>query len=239
MPYIFDLHRLQEIADANSQHYQQAEPFPHIVLDDFLNAVHAEQILKNFPSPDDGIDWDRYGNPGFEMKIASSKEEQFSAPVRDALHDLNSGPFIRFLERLTGIEHLFADPHLLGGGVHLSGAGGHLGIHADFNWHPQLLAHRRVNLMLYFNQHWLPEYDGDLELWSSDASHCLKSIAPHLNRAVIFNAQSDAFHGHPRPLKLPQGQWRRSIAMYYYTSQRPEHEARAPHNTRYKGRDVP
>ncbi len=239
MPYIFDLNALKTIADERQTDYQQAEPFPHIVLDNFLKPDSARAIIDNFPGLQDPIDWDRYGNPGFEMKIASSKEEQFPAVIRQALHDFNSGVFVRFLQALTGIEHLFPDPHLLGGGVHLSGPEGHLGIHADFNWHPQLQAHRRVNMMVYFNEDWRPEYDGDLELWSTDACHCIKSIAPIFNRAVIFNAYSDSFHGHPRPLKLAQGQWRRSIAMYYYTAQRPEHETRAPHNTRYKGRDVP
>jgi Rps23 Pro-64 3,4-dihydroxylase Tpa1-like proline 4-hydroxylase len=235
MSYIFDLAYLQQTAQTRANDYLKAEPFPHIVLDNFLKPACAAEILKDFPKPEDSIDWDRYAKDGFEMKIASSKEEQFSALIRHALHDLNSGPFIRFLEQLTGIEHLFADPHLLGGGVHLTGRGGHLGIHTDFNWHPVLHAHRRVNMMIYFNEHWLPEYDGDLELWSTDAKRCIKSIAPSFNRAVIFTANSDTFHGHPRPLQVAEGQWRRSIAMYYYSTERPEQERREPHNTRYKG----
>ena len=169
------------------------------------------------------------------MKIATSREEQLSSTIKQALHDLNSGPFIRFLQQLTGIQHLLPDPQLLGGGLHLVGPGGHLGIHADFNWHQELRVHRRINLLIYFNEHWLPEYDGNLELWSRDAKSCVKSIEPTFNRAVIFNTTSDSFHGHPRPLKVPVGQWRRSIAMYYYTAQRPETEIREPHNTRYKG----
>jgi hypothetical protein len=239
MSYVFDLDQLKHTADSGSQAYRSADPYPHIVIDNFLKPSSADSILECFPNPDSGIDWDRYGNPGFEMKIATSREHQFPAPLRQALHDLNSGPFINFLDQLTGIDSLFADPHMLGGGIHLCGPGGHLGIHADFNWHPKLLAHRRVNLMIYFNQQWQPDYDGDLELWSTDAKECVKSIAPVFNRAVIFNAYSDSFHGHPRPLKLEQGQWRRSIALYYYSSTRPENEIHAPHRTRYKGRDVP
>ena len=74
-----------------------------------------------------------------------------------------------------------------------------------------------------------------LELWSTDAARREKSIAPLFNRAVIFNTRSDTFHGHPAPLATPAGVWRRSIAMYYYTTTRPEDELREPHNTRYKG----
>jgi hypothetical protein len=239
MPYIFDLDKLKQIPETKADEYRHAEPFPHIVIDNFLKPGLAASILDCFPNPESGIDWDRYGNPGFEMKIATSREHQFPEVVRNALHDLNSGPFINFLEELTGIDSLLPDPHLLGGGIHLCGPGGHLGIHADFNWHPKLQAHRRVNFLIYFNENWRSEYDGDLELWSTDASTCVKTIAPVMNRAVIFNAYSDSFHGHPRPLKLEPGQWRRSIAMYYYSTSRPENEIYAPHRTRYKGRDVP
>jgi len=235
MTYIFDLKKLDQTAKDSHERYSGAEPFPHIVLDDFLKAESAKAILDNFPDPSDAGLWDRYQADGYEMKIATSREEQLSSTIRQALHDLNSGPFIRFLQELTGIRHLLPDPQLLGGGLHLVGPGGHLGIHADFNWHQELHVHRRINLLIYFNEHWLPEYDGDLELWSADAKTCVKSIEPIFNRAVIFSTTSDSFHGHPRPLQVPTGQWRRSIAMYYYTAQRPENEIREPHNTRYKG----
>lgn len=235
MTYIFDLEKLNSTAKNCRETYSNAQPYPHIVLDDFLTNESARAIRDNFPGSQDGLDWDQYCSAGYEVKIATSREEQFPDLIKNALHDLNSGPFIRFLQELTGIEHLFVDPHLLGGGLHLVGKDGVLGIHADFNWHPELLAHRRINLLIYFNENWKPEYDGDLELWSTDAGHCVKSIVPIFNRAVIFNTTSQTFHGHPRPLQLPQGQWRRSIAMYYYTTQRPENETQDPHNTRYKG----
>lgn len=235
MTYIFNLEKLGPLAERSCELYSNAEPFPHIVLDDFLKSGSAKTILDNFPDPADLTLWDKYQAEGYEMKIATSREEQLSSTIKQALHDLNSGPFIRFLQQLTGIQHLLPDPQLLGGGLHLVGPGGHLGIHADFNWHQELRVHRRINLLIYFNAHWLPEYDGNLELWSGDAKSCVKSIEPTFNRAVIFNTTSDSFHGHPRPLKVPAGQWRRSIAMYYYTAQRPENEIREPHNTRYKG----
>src|SRR5690606_7403831 len=151
------------------------------------------------------------------------------------LHELNSGPFLAFLQALTGIDGLLPDPHLLGGGVHLVGPGGHLGVHADFNWHAGLRAHRRINLLLYLNRDWPAEWGGDLELWSTDAARCERVIAPLFNRAVIFDPRRDTFHGQPAPLACPEGHWRRSIAMYYYSAGRPAAETRAPHNTRYKG----
>jgi len=43
--------------------------------------------------------------------------------------------------------------HLIGGGIHLSGPGDFLKIHADFNWHHKLQAYRRVNALLYLPDH--------------------------------------------------------------------------------------
>lgn len=239
MQFIYDPANLLAVAARESAGYRQADPFPHVVLDDFLRPDAAAALADAIPAADSGLPWDRYAAEGFEMKLASSREDVLPETVCRALHELNAGPMLRFLEALTGIDHLLPDPHLLGGGVHLVGRGGHLGVHADFNWHPGLQAHRRINLLLYFNDHWDPAWGGDLELWSTDAARRVKSIAPVFNRAVIFNTRSDTFHGHPAPLATPEGVWRRSIAMYYYTTTRPEAEIREPHNTRYKGMHLP
>lgn len=239
MQFIFDSQHLQALAGREQAAYREAQPFPHLVVDGFLRPEAARAIADAIPAADSGLPWDRYAAEGFEMKLASSREDVLPETVCRALHELNAGPMLRFLEALTGIGHLLPDPHLLGGGVHLVGRGGHLGVHADFNWHPGLQAHRRINLLLYFNDHWDPAWGGDLELWSTDAARRVKSIAPVFNRAVIFNTRSDTFHGHPAPLATPEGVWRRSIAMYYYTTTRPEAEIREPHNTRYKGMHLP
>lgn len=239
MDFIFDPARLAALAAREREAYAAAEPFPHLVLDDFLRPDAARAIAGAIPGPDSGLPWDRYAAEGFEMKLASAREEVLPATVVRALHELNSGVFLRFLEALTGIEPLLPDPDLLGGGVHLVGPGGHLGVHADFNWHPRLRLHRRINLLLYFNDGWRPEWGGDLELWSTDATRRVRSVAPLFNRAVVFNTRSDTFHGHPAPLASPPGVWRRSIAMYYYSAERPADEVREPHNTRYKGLHLP
>ncbi len=147
--------------------------------------------------------------------------------MRQALHDLNSGPFVRWLEQLTGIEHLLPDPHLVGGGLHLSGPGDHLGIHADFNWHEGLQAHRRLNLLIYLtDQPWQPEWGGALELWSTDGNQRVRTVEPLFNRAALFSTRSDTFHGHPQPWAAPHGIFRQSLALYYYTTQRPERKTR-------------
>lgn len=238
MPYVFDLDTLAQRARDLGNTFRQARPYPHIVIDEFLRVPAAQELARIFPTPDDPVAWDQYAAPGLEVKLGCSREERLPEPIRRALHDLNSGPFVRFLEELTGIDHLLPDPHLAGGGVHLSRHGGHLGIHADFNWHEKLQAHRRLNLLIYLTPDWRPEYGGQLELWNADATRRERMVEPLFNRAALFATRSDTFHGHPTPWSAPDGIYRQSIAVYYYTSHRPETELRPAHNTLYKGYNV-
>ena len=150
---------------------------------------------------------------------------------------MNGGPFVRFLETLTGVDQLIPDPHLLGGGIHLTRQGGHLGIHADFNWHKAIAAHRRLNLLIYLTPEWRAEYGGELELWDTTGAQLVRRVEPKFNRAVVFSTRSDTFHGHPNPW-TPADIHRQSIALYYYTTQRPADEIRPEHSTLYKGLHV-
>ncbi|WP_083965256.1 2OG-Fe(II) oxygenase [Dokdonella koreensis] len=235
MPYVFDLNRLDRIASEDGPRFRAAEPYPHIVIDEFLEPAAAAALADVFPAAGDDVGWDYYAAAGLEVKMGTSREERFPEPLRRAIHEMNAGPFVRFVERLSGIDHLLPDPHLAGGGLHLTRAGGLLGVHADFNWHERLQAHRRLNLLIYLGRGWRPGFGGELELWDTAAKGRVRTIEPLFNRAVLFTTRSDSFHGHPAPWSAPEGIERQSIALYYYTSARPEEELRAPHSTIYKG----
>ena len=238
MPYVFDLDRLKALGAATAPAFAAADPYPHAVFADFLKADAARELTERFPRPEDRMVWDRFGAHGLEVKMGSSDEAAFPEPLRRAIHDLNSGPFLRFLETVSGIESLLPDPHLVGGGIHLSRPGDHLGIHADFNWHEGLKAHRRLNLLIYLSPHWEPGYGGELELWDTTGTRRVRTVEPLFNRAVLFTTRSDTFHGHPNLWAAPEGVYRRSIALYYYTVERPADETRAAHGTLYKGYNV-
>jgi Rps23 Pro-64 3,4-dihydroxylase Tpa1-like proline 4-hydroxylase len=141
---------------------------------------------------------------------------------------------LTFLESLTGIHNLIGDPTFVGGGVHQTLSQGKLDIHADFNVH---LNHdniyRRINLLLYITPYWEDQWGGKLQLWEKDLSKSCIEIPPVFNRAVIFNTNSDSFHGHPKPMQCPPNVARRSLALYYYTDYAPD-EARAAHPVQWK-----
>lgn len=214
--------------------YSQAHPFPHIVIDDFLPTFILDNILKEFPKVD-SVDWQKFENTA-EKKLASKHELQMGEATRLLLYQLNSSIFIDFLESLTGINGIIPDPYFVGGGLHQIERGGYLKMHVDFNRHNKLRLDRRLNFLLYLNKDWKEEYGGYLELWNTDMTRCEKKILPIFNRFVLFNTTDFSYHGHPEPLTCPEGQTRKSLALYYYTNGRPSEEISNPHSTVFRTR---
>jgi hypothetical protein len=213
--------------------YRAARPFPHAVLDGLLPDRIVDACAAEFPDAGDER-WDLYTDAGNTRKLATSDQSLMGPVTRQLVAQFNGKAMIDFLEELTGIDGLVPDPHLLGGGMHQLNQGGFLRVHADFNIHPRLRLERRLNLLLYLNRDWKPEYGGQLELWDERMERCERTVEPEANRIVIFNTTSTSYHGNPRPVASPPGTYRRSLAFYYYSADRPAHERQAPHSTLYQ-----
>lgn len=226
--------RLERLADERHDDYVQAQPFPHIVLDGLVLPEGLDLVVEEFPRPD-SADWISFNHVS-SKKLATNDEECIPPAARRLLHELNSSIFIDFLEKLTGIEGLIPDPHMVGGGLHQIERGGFLGVHADFNWHHRLRLDRRLNLLLYLNRNWNEAWGGHLELWDREMKTCVERISPLFNRCVIFSTSDQSFHGHPDPLVCPPEVTRKSLALYYYSNGRPAEEASEPHSTLHQRR---
>ncbi len=225
---------LRPKAEMLSDSYQNARPFPHVVIDDFLPLDVAERMLDLFPEPS----YSHFEQPDFKThqvkKLGRVQESYFEGIdpwLRTTLFEFNSMAFLDFLEILTGIDGLIADPHFKGGAFHQILPGGKLDVHADFNVDVRRLLLRRINVLVYLNKDWKPEYHGELELWSEDMRSAVVRVPPDFNRCVIFNTTSTSFHGHPIELASPPGVTRKSIALYYYSSDVSVFRAETRHST--------
>lgn len=227
----FDAAQCRKIGTDYAAAYAAAQPFPHIVLDELLDPALLRDMAAQFPSAEGKSFFDRDQE---RLKFQFAPDEIIDPRLRHLLLELNGPAFLGFLEALTGIAGLIPDPYYIGGGLHETRPGGHLSIHADFNLHKPMLVERRLNLLIYLNEDWLPDYGGDLELWDRDMKACVAKVAPILGRAVIFNTDADSYHGHPEPLTCPPGRARRSIATYYYTA--PQTEALRSRTTSFRRR---
>ena len=229
----FDDPRYAALALEKASLYQSAEPFSHIVFDNFLDRDLALALGHAFPDPGEDLTWVLCEHQN-ALKKYQHDETKLPLLIRKMLREFNSRQFVLFLETLTGIENLIPDPYFIGGGTHVSINGSYLKIHADFNWHDKLMLHRRLTALLYLNEDWDESWGGALELWNKDMTRPVRSIAPMLNRLLVFTTTDDSNHGHPEPLMTPPGVCRKTLNLYYYTSKRDEAEINDPHFTLYK-----
>ncbi len=218
---------------ALSKQYRENQPCPHILLENFLNPEIASEMAEQFPQS--GSDaWTQYKHAN-ENKLGLAKRQLFPPAVAAVTDELNSPDFVAWISELTGIPGLKADPMLEGGGLHQSGPGGYLNVHTDFSmhhFHPKW--RRRVNLILYLNPDWREEWGGALELWEKNMVRCGAKYSPLLNHALIFTTDERSLHGFPDPLTCPEGESRKSLALYYYTVE--EGKKAAGHSTDYFAR---
>lgn len=165
--YVFDYDALMAFAESHGAGYRAAQPFPHIVVDDFVSDAISQQLQAGFPPADPAlqerdntsfVDEDTQRIPAQKNKVGIRNERLFDPFVRHLLWEMQSQAFILFLEKLTGIQNLLPDPRLLGGGTHQTLQGGLLRVHADFNIHRIYQLDRRLNLLLYLNDEWQEEY---------------------------------------------------------------------------------
>jgi len=222
------------IPELLSSNYVNAHPYPYIVFDNFLQYGAAGSVCfemegyNNWSTDETDHVADHQQNKFYtphSLDLDDRQKFRDLAPVTNMVLDYMYSPeALSFLERLTGIKNLKGDPELLGGGVHKITRGGRLGIHADFNRHFRSNLWRRINVLIYLNQYWDSSWGGDLELWSKDLKQCCVKVEPIFNRAAIFTITDEHYHGHPHPLNTPEERSRYSLALYYYTEDRPEEE---------------
>jgi Rps23 Pro-64 3,4-dihydroxylase Tpa1-like proline 4-hydroxylase len=228
-----NLARLASIED-----YGTANPFPHLVIDDFFNSQVLDRVLDEWPHVETP-NVDNYHDGTYtKLKYASNYRMRLGPYTRSVLTQLAEPPFLEALEKVTGIDGLLPDPYLWGGGLHFTRSGGKLAVHADFNKHFKFKLDRRLNLLLYLNRGWTETNQGWLELWDREMKSCVKRVSPVFNRTVIFSTTDFSFHGQPEAIQGPPDLFRRSIALYYYSNGRPSEEVagRDPQATLWRER---
>lgn len=241
---LVNYHALLAAQEELAQLYQSNQPFPHIVIDDFLPPGTISKLLAEYPHDqslpiwNDATHKDKSSGEYVQKDKRNIRDNlRMPATYRQLIWELNSHYFLDFLSKMTGIGNLIPDPNLRGAGIHQIGRGGFLKVHADFASHREFAIDRRLNFLLYLNQDWPEEYGGHLELWDKAMQGPPLRVLPILNRCVVFSTTSTSYHGHPRPLTCPDGIYRKSLALYYYTNGRPAGEAEPGFATLWQ--DVP
>ncbi len=198
-----------------TRRFRAAAPFAHVVIDDFADADKLQRLVRAIPDPmRRGIRRSRdyiFARNKFEK----ARFRDLSAEFAELYEDLVGGRFEAILRAISG-DPVFVDRRFFGGGIHQGGVRSFLDLHADFNYHP-LERHwfRNLNVLLYLNEDWRPEYGGQLRLVHAEGGERAE-VDPLYNRCVIMATRSHTLHGYDT-ISFPPGRYRQSIAAYAYS----------------------
>lgn len=209
---LFDAAVVQDLREQ----VRTARPFEHLIAEHWFNPTLLELVCEEFDLRIDSS-W-RVVKGRHESTRRSTPHSPFGPATQLYFSIVNSGWFLDLLSAISGVEDLIADPMLYGGGLHETRAGGAFGIHRDFDRHVRHGLSNQMVFITYLNKGWDPAWDGGLELWDAKATECIRTVQPDFGRSIMLKHGPTSYHGHPRPLSVPEGQVRRSVAAYYYTN---------------------
>lgn len=201
--------KIKELA----KEYENAVPWKHLMLDNFLNDELANSLFENFP-PIDNLKVKRKSLN--EDKAEDYHFENFHPSFSKLRAVIQSPEFYNYMSKLTGLKNLITTNDAMGSGVHQGKNGSYVDVHVDINMNVEAGLWRRINLLIYLNKNWQPEYGGDLEVWDKEMKNCHKEISPVFNRAVIFYTDDNSPHGYSK-INIPEGETRKSFYTYFYT----------------------
>ena len=190
--------------------YLTAQPFPHLIIDEFCE---NEKLLKAYNSIPELNNKSRdyaFANNKFEK----SNYKEICPELKELYDDLASDRFNKILEFITA-KKVFVDPKNFGGGLHQGKRNSYLDMHLDFNYHPlNKNWYRELNLLLYLNKDWRPEYGGQLKIKDLRTNEETALDVP-FNRLIIQQCAPYTLHGYDMT-SFPEGRYRTSIATYAY-----------------------
>ena len=221
--------------EAFAKAFRDADPFPHVLIEDFFAHDVARRLLDDFPRFMDRYATGETGDVG--RKATHRDVRSISEAYREVDDFIQTSGFLDFMSEISGISDLMYDAEYHGGGTHENIDGASLYTHVDFNYHPKGW-HRRLNLIVYLSPEWEVDWGGCLELhsnpWEPWADQA-KTLPASFNHAVLFETSEHSWHGFPR-IELPAGKkdlTRKSFAIYLYTKDRPADQTAASHSTIY------
>lgn len=224
--------------DDFARSFASAQPFRHVVIERFLDPQFCGELISQFPAFESGDARNERGEPAGKSVIPAITRLGPAYGKFDRL--MRDSDFLSLMSRITGISGLLYDEDYVGGGTHENRSGQELDSHVDFNFHPRLGWHRRLNLIVFLNPQWEPSWGGCLELLREPSEPAQIVVTPLANRAVIFETTETSWHGFPLIQTPPaSGITRKSLAVYFYSHDRPAAEIAHSHGTFYYQRPMP
>jgi len=218
----------QTFTDDDFYQYQHSQPFAHAAWKNWLPEDIAMEIWHEYLDSDPSS-WriDNYYSPmdgeHVEMREQYNPADDLGIKTKQLLAVLQSSMFLKFAEKLIGINGLIVDPSMLGSGYVDVRAPSGFKIHLDFNWQSKLNLMRVANILIYLTPDWNPEWGGRLQIYDVDTNTYIE--APNdFNTMAMLTINEKSWHGYPAltsPPEIP----RLAFRMWFYISSSTEETA--------------
>lgn len=134
----------------------------------------------------------KYSNP-CEVGKRTTRDVKGLPSVARILAELQSPESVRMWCDLLGYAVL-PDPTGWGGGLHVTGEGGELGAHLDFDRHPKLPAWRRaLNIIAFIHHGWSPAWGGDFCL-CDPMGKVVRRFTAWAGEVIAFECSDLSYH---------------------------------------------
>jgi hypothetical protein len=208
---MINFEKLESRKDELKLAYYAARPFPHLVIKDICSEEKLLQLYSSIPNLENKSKDYVFASNKFEK----SRYEELGNLFKELQEDLRSVRMNDFLSFLTN-KKTFVDPSNHGGGLHQGRGNSFLDMHLDYNYHPlKPNWWREMNLLLYLNKDWKPEYGGQLKLRDLRTDERAE-LDVEFNTLIIQQCGDFTLHGYDLT-SFPEGMNRTSIATYAFT----------------------
>jgi Rps23 Pro-64 3,4-dihydroxylase Tpa1-like proline 4-hydroxylase len=203
-------------ADVATDTYRSAQPYPHLVIDNFFYPEIIEQISQEIVS--EKVSFNKVFTDAFQRNKTISTGDAVPPLISAIASKFAASGMLRYLEQITGLSRLIPDPHYNAdyGYYHIVGAGGILGSHVDHSRHNTLRVPHVLNLVVYLSKDWNEQDGGALCLYDETGKQVIKRVPCRYNRAIIFACTPAAYHG-VDPVLESANRRRHSLYFAYYT----------------------
>lgn len=186
---------IYETLEEQSPAFIRAEPFPHVVLDDFLDKDFYESLSETMIA-DPGQGQGRVFDTEAETNKWISLNVGLSDGMQTLLDFLNSEQWVAVLQEFSRVDSLVSTEHgnTALANYHEMGPGGFLAPHVDHAFEPETGLPHVLNIILYLSNDWNDEFGGATLFYDRKGVNMVQRIAYKPNRAVVFLHTPYSFH---------------------------------------------
>ena len=222
--------RLHEIGiNLLKEKYQQSGLINYLIIDNLLPNTVASKLNFDFPKEQEL----NHLNAPQENKFVGVYFSDKQKLVQECLYAFQEQSVLKIISQITNIKNLIGDPELYAGGVSSMSKGCFLNPHIDNSHDRNLENFRRLNLLYYVNENWIPSEDGgELVLYPKGIKNKKEEIPCKFNRLVIMRTDNKSIHGVKEILS--KNNRRKCISNYYFSKNSPSGKSYY-HSTSFRG----